>query len=278
MMLARPALLLAAGSTLLGFILNIWVIPITVEKFHILQWSLRSSATNVMLQEGMFNNLGNGLIVYVRARDPQGELLGMIVHDTRNSDRTITIMAERGALIKSPEGGPPKIMMFNGTRQQMTRGSMRLSLLYFDNYAMEFSDSADKDEERVRDARERPTDELFSVTEAAVGPIAFRQFRVEGHQRLASPLYHFTFALLASACLLSGWFNRRGQGDRLILAVALMVLIQAMALGVSNLATKNLILVPLIYLAPLVPGAAALWVLVAPAFKKSKRPRTAPRL
>jgi lipopolysaccharide export system permease protein len=252
----------------LGFILNIWVIPRAVEEFHQLQWSLRSSATNVMLQEGQFNQLSPGMTVYVRARSPAGELLGIIVYDRRSPLHTITLMAERGALIKN-DGGTPKVLMINGTREQVSRDSHRLSLLYFDNYAMDFTDSSDTGEERARDARERPTAELFSVTEDQVGPTAFRQFRVEGHQRLASPLYHFSFALVASACLLSGWFNRRGQADRLVLAIALMVAIQAMALGVSNLATRDLAFVPLVYLAPLLPTIVGAWVLWRPSLMRS---------
>jgi lipopolysaccharide export system permease protein len=159
--------------------------------------------------------------------------------------------------------------MINGTREQVTRGSDRLSLLYFDNYAMEFSDDNDSGEERVRDARERQIGELFSVTENEVGPIVFCQFRVEGHQRLSAPLYHFSFAFVATACLLSGWFNRRGQADRLVLAIGLMVAMQAMALAASNLATRNLALVPLIYLLPLVASGIGAWTLVASSFKKS---------
>jgi lipopolysaccharide export system permease protein len=273
--LAQPALILAGISTVVGLVLNVWIIPQAVEEFHQLQWSLRSSATNVMLQEGQFNQISNGLTVYVRARSPAGELLGIIVYDRRSPLNTITLMAERGALIKT-DNGTPKVLMINGTREQVTKGSNRLSLLYFDNYAMEFDESSDTGEERSRDARERSTAELFSATEAQVGPTVFRQFRVEGHQRLASPLYHFAFAFLATACLLSGWFNRRGQTDRLILAIVLMVLVQAMALGVSNVATRHLVFIPLIYLAPLLPSVIGAWVLLAPSLKKATPAATIP--
>lgn len=268
--LAQPALQLATISTVIGLVLNLWVIPRTVREFHDLQWSLRSNATSVILQEGQFTQVGKGLTVYVRARNTQGELLGIIVYDQRNPRRTITLMAERGALIKSDKG-TPKVLMINGTREQVTRGSDRLSLLYFDNYAMEFSDTSDTGEERSRDAREQPTAELFAVTEGQVSPTEFRQFRVEGHQRLASPLYHVAFALVASACLLCGWFNRRGQGGRLVLAIGLMVIIQAMALGVSNLATRNLALLPLLYVVPMIPSVIAGWFLLAPSMTRRGR-------
>src|SRR5208283_2147980 len=113
--------------------LNVWLIPYSISKFHDLQWSLRNSATSVMLQEGIFNQVVPGLTVYVRARDTAGELLGVIVHDTRNPLRAVTMIAERGAILKSAEGENPKVLLINGTRQQVSRGSTRLSLLYFDN-------------------------------------------------------------------------------------------------------------------------------------------------
>ncbi|HIJ37292.1 MAG TPA: LPS export ABC transporter permease LptF [Rhodospirillaceae bacterium] len=264
-MLARPALILAGYSMLAGLVLNVWIIPHTVEEFHRLQWTLRNSVTGVILQEGQFNQVGEGLTVYIRSRGSDGELQGIIVYDRRNPMRKVTVMAERGALIKK-QNGVPTVFMVNGVREQVSTGSSRLSLLYFDNYAMEFSETSDPGDVRSRDARERSTEELFSVTEQQVGPVNFRQFRVEGHQRLASPLYHFSFAFIALACLLAGWFNRRGQSDRLAIAIGLMVAVQALALSVSNLATRDLMLVPLIYLLPALPILVGVWVLQAPAF------------
>ena len=261
-MLARPALVLAAASFVVGLALNIWVIPRTVTEFHKMQFLLRSNASGIMLQEGQFNQLGNGLTVYVRARSPQGdELLGVIVHDRRNKEQPMTIIAERGKFIKN-ETGAPIVVLYNAVRDASSR---RLSVLTFPDYKMEFTDTSEgEEEERVRDARERPMDELFSTTEAQAGPVLFRQLRVEGHTRLASPLYHFAYALVAASCLLCGWFNRRGQTDRLILGFVLLILIQAAALGANSLATKNLAWIPLIYITPLIPTFVALWALLRP--------------
>jgi len=273
--LAKPAMILAGINVLLGLILNLWIIPWSNEAFHKLQYQLRSTATGVMLQEGQFSQIGKGLTVYVRARDPKGELLGLIIHDRRNPERVITILAERGALVQN-EDGTPSVLMFNGTREQVTPGSNRLSLLSFDTDSVQFADGPDNDDDRVRDARERSTHELFSLSESVVGPVQFRQFRVEGHQRFASPLYHLSFAFLATACLLCGWFNRRGQAGRLVMAVALMVLIQALALGASNLATKHLMWVPLMYLLPVICAVVPAWLLFVPTLPFSGRRKPVP--
>jgi len=273
--LARPAMMLAWVNVLFGLILNLWIIPWSNEAFHKLQYQLRSTATGVMLQEGQFTQIGKGVTAYVRARDPKGELLGLIIHENRTPGKTVTIFAERGALVQS-EDGTPAVMMFNGSRDEVTAGSNRLSQIFFDSYTMKFSDSSDNGDDRVRDARERPTRELFSLSESQIGPVMFRQFRVEGHQRFSSPLYHLSFALLATASLLCGWFNRRGQSDRLIIAIALMVLIQALALGASNLATKRLMWVPLMYLLPVISAAIPTWLLVVPTLPFSRRKPASP--
>lgn len=274
MALARPALYLAAANVLLGLVLNLWLIPQSVEAFHKLQYALRSTATGVLLQEGQFTQIGRGLTVYVRARNPDGELLGLIIHDHRNPLKTVTTLAERGVLIKEPNN-TPAVIIFNFTREEVSPGSMRASLLSSDRYTMDFTDPSESDEDRVRDARERSTRELFSLSAAQVGPVEYRQFRVEGHQRLSSPLYHLAFATLAAASLLCGWFNRRGQGSRLVIAITLMVLLQAMALGSNNLATKNLSWVPLMYLLPIIATVIATWLLTAPILPFIGRRRTA---
>ncbi len=273
--LAKPGIILATGCAVLGFILNLWLIPLSVRGFHELQWQLRSSATGVLIQEGSFTQIGNGLTVYVKSRTADGELLGIIVDDRRNAQQPVTLMAERGALTRTSDG-TPEVVMFNGTRQQVTKGSDRLSLLHFDNYAMEFSEGASGSRSDGRDPREQTMTQLFAADEAYMPMPLYRQFRVEAYQRLASPLYDFTFALIATACLLAGHFNRRGQLDRIAIGVGLMIVVQAMALGISDLAARNLALLPLIYIGPIVPALAAAWVLVRPGFGERTVSTTAP--
>ncbi len=262
--LARPALILALATALLGFLLNLWLIPLSVHAFHQMQWQLRSTATGVLIQEGTFSQIGDNLTVYVRSRASDGELLGIIVDDHRNPQQQVTLMAERGALVRNPDG-TPEVVMFNGTRQQVTKGSERVSILHFDNYAMEFNDKSRVGGIDDNDPRGQSIQALLDADPNRTPPNLYRQYRVELHQRLASPLYDVTFALVAAACLLAGYFNRRGQLDRIAIGVVLMVAIQAMALGISDLAARNLSLMPLIYLGPILPAIAGAWPLLRPA-------------
>jgi lipopolysaccharide export system permease protein len=265
--IAQPALILATISTLLGLILNIWVVPHVFEKFHKLRWSLNSNVSNI-IQEGRFNQIGTGLTIYIKNRSSNDEMSDIIVYDSRNSLNTITMMSKSGILVKT-DNDTLKLMMINGIKQEVTRGSDRLSVLYFDKYALEFDESMNKNEKRSSNVMGKSIKELLSVTEEQVGSIKFRQFRTEGHQRLASPLYNFTFVILALTCLLFKSINHKGQINRLILAVILMILIEIVALIILNMNQRYLSLVPFIYLFPLFLSFIGVLVLLIPSFKKA---------
>lgn len=260
--LARPALILGAAATLFGYAMTLWVIPQTVYGFREMQWTIRNDITSVLLQEGVFNKFGDGLTIYVRSRNAEGELLGILVHDKRNPEKPVTLMAERGALVFNETG--PRVLMVNGNRQQLPHDTGQLSLLYFDSYTVDLATATGGSGDRTRDARERGVIELLNASEAELGTVDYRRAKVELHQRLTSPLYNLGFALVALACLLTAGFDRRGQGGTIMLAIGLMVALQAAALGVANLATRNLMFAPLLYLAALAPIGLGLWLLTHP--------------
>ncbi|MBR9973283.1 LPS export ABC transporter permease LptF [Magnetospirillum sulfuroxidans] len=260
--LAKPALILAAAATLVGYALSLWIIPLTVQSFRELQWSIRNDISNVLLQEGTFNKFGNGLTIYVRARNAEGELLGILVHDKRTPSKPVTLMAERGALVFTENG--PRILMVNGNRQQLPEGTGQLSVLNFDSYTVDLSTANGGGGDRFRDARERSLGELINASEEEMGSTDFRRAKVELHQRLTSPVYSLGYALIALATLLSASFDRRGQTVTILTAIALMVGVQAAALGLANLASAKPIFLPFLYVLAILPLIAGPWVLIHP--------------
>jgi lipopolysaccharide export system permease protein len=268
--LARPAVVLGLAATVLGYALTLWIIPSTVETFHEMQWTIRNDITNVLLQEGVFNKFGEGLTIYVRARTTNGELQGILVHDKRNPKKAITLMAERGALVYTETG--PRVLMVNGNRQEVAPGTGKLSLLYFDSYTIDFVTATGGKPDRFRDARERSLFELIATGPKDVGTNEYRRFKVELHSRLTSPLYNLGFTLIAASILLTAGFDRRGQTAQVLAAVGMMVAVQAGALGISNMATGNLALLPLIYLSAISPIAFGLWLLIWPPKPRRRAP------
>ena len=99
----------------------------------------------------------------------------------------------------------------------------------------------------------------------------FGKFTVEGHRRLVSPLRALAFALVGLACLVSGAFGGRRLTRRVILAVAIVVGLQAATLGLENMVARNLELVPLMYVNAIFPVLAGYLVMV-----RSPRRRASP--
>ncbi|HUA54770.1 MAG TPA: LPS export ABC transporter permease LptF [Candidatus Sulfotelmatobacter sp.] len=257
--LMAPALMVATLVMLVSYALNLYLLPLSYRGFKDLQAQIRSNYSSVLLQDGVFTTIDEGVTMFVREQGPRGELLGIMIHDGRVKDKPVTMIADRGAIVNTAEG--PRIVMVNGNRQELDATTGKVSFLFFDRYTVELSRSSKAAEAvRFRESTERFIGELLDPTDVD-DPRVRAALRADGHQRLASPLYSYTFVLVALAALLSGEFSRRGQAIRVIAAVAVVVAIQALGIGFANLSSKVPALTVLIYLNTILPAALALYFL-----------------
>ncbi|MGQ0662228.1 MAG: LPS export ABC transporter permease LptF [Pseudomonadota bacterium] len=255
--LAAPALVLAGLVVSIGYALSLHFLPLSYREFKDLEFDFRHDYSAVLLREGVFNNVSDGITVYIRSREADGELFGIIVHDNRAKEKPVTIMAERGMLTATEDG--PRVIMIHGNRQQVDREGGKLALLYFDRYSVDLGGAGRGDGPRWREPRERFLSELISPADTPAGSLLARRMRVEVHNRLLSPLYAFAFTAIGLAALMSGDFNRRGQARRVMVAVALVVVAQTLAVGAGNLAMRFPLLTGLVYMNVLAAIAVPLY-------------------
>jgi len=256
--LARPALVLAGAVMAIVFTLNLWLTPAAHRELVRMEYAVKNDYSQLFLREGVFNDIGEKLSVYVRSRDRDGNLHGVLIHDARTKDKPVTIMGERAIMVPGEAGA--RFVVFNGNRQEMDKG--RLSELHFERYAVDIKLLSSTKGERWPDARERSTAELLAPpSELAQYDRVVRQMRAELHHRLSSPLFVLAFTLVALASLLSSEFNRRGQASRVALSTLGVVLLQAASLGLTSLSTRVGTFIPLMYILPLMVLVPAGWVL-----------------
>jgi len=258
--LARPAIMLAGLTVAALYSITLYFLPVSYGAFKQLQNEIRSDYSAVLLQEGIFNNVAEGITVYVRERASDGELRGILVHDSRDADRPITMMAERGALVRSEQG--PRVVLVNGNRQQVEGKGGRVSLLEFDRYVYELSQLQGSVHARWREPRERYLHELFGPSNDPDDVRNHDELIAEGHQRLAGPLQGLSFVLVALAALLSGHHNRRGQVRRLLAAILCIAALEALSLASHDMAIRSLQSIPVMYAASILPGFGAMVVLL----------------
>ncbi len=249
--LARPALNLAAILALIGYFLTLYIAPIANHEFVRLQYKIRGDLSVLMLHTGSFNDITQGLTFYARERGKDGELKGLLIHDTRKEGRPVTIMADAGELVHAPEG--PRILVHNGMRQEMESATGQLSQLSFDSYMVDLSSVGDNFSERWVEPRERSLAQLLAppVTQDDINMRS--SFIAELHMRFALPFLSITFTLIACAAVLTGPFDRRGLLRRVALAAAGVVALEAAVLAVFNLMAKQPWMGVLLYMLALGP-------------------------
>ena len=259
--LARPALILALLSVSVGYALTLAVVPASYGAFRAYQFEIRNRIAVFLLQEGVFTQLSSELTVYVRSREQDGTLRGILVEDAREQDSRATILAERGQLMAGPRG--PRVLLQNGSRQEIDRRTGRLNVLTFAENTIDLAQARRDDEQRYRDATEMSLAELLDPDPAQVFARDLGKLRVEAHRRLSQPLTGLSFALVALVSVLTGRFRRHGNLLRPVAAVGVVVGLLVGGLAIANLAARRAELIPLIWAVAVLPGAASAWLLLA---------------
>jgi lipopolysaccharide export system permease protein len=262
---AKPVIFLALIGVAICYAISLYLLPVSIQEFRRVQSVARENFSAALLLEGTFNSVNQNLTIYVRSREGN-EIFGILVQDNRKPETPTTIMAKRGAVEAGPEG--PRVILFEGNRQELDRKTGNLSILYFKQYSFEVS-LFGEDRREWREPGERFLGQLFFPDDSANDRYYRTKLIAEGHSRLVAPNLALTLPFIALFVLLPGQFNKRGQLPRLLLAVGIAAMVQGLAVALLQIAAKQLAFVPIMYLNALVPLAVGAWIL-------SPRARAAP--
>lgn len=259
--LLQPVWVVVGMATLFCYLLSLYFMPLTYRKFKDMQSFLRDNYASLLLQEEVFNSPVKGLTVFIRKRQNDGLLEGILVHDNRNPERPVTMMAQQGRL-ETTEAGP-RFLLYNGNRQELR--NQRFSFLKFDEYAVDLSFYASEVVERKRKPEELYLPELLShAQDTQQGELI-----AELHHRLSWPLYVLVLGLFGFAVLLRGEFNRRGQAKRITRYAFSALAIVATALGLQNIVPKYPDFWWIIYVNLGMWLAFAIWLITEPRIRLS---------
>lgn len=255
MQIAKPAIIVAAGTSLFSFMISLFLLPLSYHEFKSSQAFMRDNYATLLLQEDVFNSPVDGLTVYIHDHDKDGTMRGIMVHDSRNpKGPPVTMMAEQGRLEETPQG--PRFLLTRGNRQEVEKG--RLSFLDFDQYTLDMSFYAPGGDNRSLQPEEMYVHDLLFPAKDTEEP---ERLIAEGHNRLTWPLYPLAITILCVAVLLTGELNRRGKWQRIVTVVVLCAISLSASIGLLNLSIKHPWMVCLMYVNLALPILAGLWLL-----------------
>lgn len=249
--LAKPAVFMG----ILMIAANIYTMnfgtPKAENRFNDLQWRIKNNISHLMFREGEFTTLQPNLTVFVTTHEQDGSVGGILINDERNPLVKSTTSAEKGVIVQTQNG--PRVILFNGNRQEINTKSKNFSSISFKEYSVDFG----LKETRARRQNGVRTQSFSDLMHALDNPDLQPQERlkwfVEGNKRITTPLLSLLYALIACTGLLINNFNRRGQTKTICISLISVVLVQAIDLTVGNLASKKLIWLIFLYANILIP-------------------------
>ncbi len=258
--LARPAIIIGVIAMITLWAITMWISPLSLAKMQQMRQELKAEFSTLLFKEGVFNQLGKGLTVYINDKTSNGELVGLMINDARDKNNPpSTILAKRGLIIVTEKN--QQVIVFDGSRQTYNPKSGILQRLSFDRYTIELPQSGAA-YKRWAEPDERTITQLLNPNYDIKRDVEnLREFSIELHRRFAAPLLALAFPLIALTILLLGPVDRRGQTLRIGIAITIIIIIQGLFLTSYNLAQKNSIGIALMYILTLTPILLSLFML-----------------
>lgn len=265
---ARPlillAVLVAGGLAFVNHLAQPWSMRLLKE--YIVQ--VRTDLLTQVMQPGRFSSPEANLTFHIRERAMNGELIGLLMHDTRDKTQAQSYLAERGQIVK--QDPTAYLVMSAGHIIRRSGPKEPPQIIAFDKYAVDLDRfEAQDDGEGELKPRERYFTELYDPGESALYKAQPGQFRAELHERFASPLYPIAFALIVVAFVGQARSTRTSRMENLVIAFLIAAGARLGGLAFNNLVALKPGYLVALYGLPFAVMAAALLMIAAGSRQRS---------
>lgn len=254
----RPLLLLGLLVSLGLAIINHWVQPWSMRTLRDYIVQVRTDLLTQVMQPGRFSSPEYNLTFHIRERAMNGELLGLLMHDTRDKSVAQSYLAERGVIVKQDPSA--YLIMSGGHIIRRTDPKEPPQIIAFDRYAVDLDRFEPQDAgEGEWKPRERYFSELWDPgPDSTLYKYQPGQFRSELHERLSNPLYPIVFALIVIAFVGRARSTRSSRMENLVVAFVVAAGLRLSGLALDNLVAARAAMIPVLYIVPLGAGALAI--------------------
>jgi lipopolysaccharide export system permease protein len=267
--LVRPLLAMGLAVAAAVTIVNHAVAPWANRQIKEAALQMRTQLISQVLQPGRFMAPERNLSIHIRDRAPDGELLGLLMHDARDPAQISSYLAESGYIVK--QGTSAYLLMKNGHIVRETAQGTQPDLVLFQRYAVDINRFEQKAEQSLSlRPREWTTAELLAPNVKDPGYISTPQrYSAELHDRFSNPLYPIAFVLIAAAFAGQAQTTRQNRNQALLAAFGIGVAVRVFGISAVNSANGKASAVPWMYGIPL---AAIILSLIAIQWNMTPRP------
>lgn len=258
--LFRPFLMATTVVALIVAFISAYLAPDGLRRLKRWDMEITADILSHILVPGRFTKLDTGLTVRVRERQPGGQLLGIFVDDSRDPKERVTIVADRGTVLKNESG--TFLVLEDGNLQRFETGKRDPAMVAFGRYAFDMSKYAKQGQNVAYGVRERYLWEiLWPPADDPIFKAYAPQFRAEMNDRLVAPLYPFAFVALTFAFLGAPRTTRQSRTFAIVSTVLAIFGLRMIGFACSVLAASSLTAVFVQYLALAGAIGASIWII-----------------
>jgi len=266
---ARPLIVLALiVSVALSFVSHI-AQPWSMRELKDIMVKVRTDLLTQVIQPGRFSSPEPNLIFHIRDREVDGELDGLILHDTRDQSQSQSYLAEHGQIVK--QDATAYLVMTTGHIIRRTNANEAPQIVAFDRYVVDL-DRFEPQDNGGGDLkpRERYFDELVSPDpKSALYKTQPGSFRSELHERFVSPLYPIAFTFIVIAFVGQSRSTRSSRIESLVVAFLVAASFRLAGFAVTGSASRHASMVYWMYGLPIAAVILSLIVM-----KRGERQKT----
>lgn len=224
--------------------------PASLSLLRTFVTQVRSDLVSVIIKEGEFSKIGNGIVFHIAERAPGGLLKGIFMLDQRSTKETFTYVAQQGSIVK--ENGKSFILLQEGQIQRVARNKTNVSVIKFKSYAFDLSSFSGSGKSKSRLREVSTFDLLFPDKNSSNFKRRPGALRAEAHNRITSGLYPFAFVLIIMAISGRARSTRQGYALSISIAFILAALLRGTSLSVVNGSSGSTASIAVIYLLPVI--------------------------
>ncbi len=258
--LVKPMVVMALLCSLFVGFVGHFVIAWSLTNLKSMAASMQADLVSIVVQEGAFNQIENGLTFHIAARDAGGLLRGIMISDERDPKTSIVYTAQEGIVTKIDNNS--LILLKQGEIHQKNHADGTATVINYQSYAFDLSTFAGKIEKTNLRPKERTTLALLNPDKD--DPYYKNKpglYRAAIHERFSEMLWPFAYVVIVLAFAGQARSNRQGYATAIMAAVGTTIVLRGFAFsGVSSLKSDpNAVYV--VYALPMLGIAFGSWFL-----------------
>lgn len=249
---ASPCIILASILCVIILFFNLIVTPASLRTLRGYITEVQTDLVSQVLQPGRFTAAEDGLTFHIRDRTLNGELDGLIVHDSRGKDLAMTYLANRGQIISNDDGS--YLIMKDGHihRKELAKNNNEVQIVAFEQYIFDISQYGPKSTGSNLRRGELYLSELMNPDVTNRNYIRNPgRYTAEIHERFSSALYPLAYIMIVINFLGRPRTVRENRMSSVVMAFAAAIAIRAAGLAANNLLATQPSFTTLVYAIPI---------------------------